>query len=135
MDYTGVMPGGDVLRTQTLCVMQKCAELDMPVAAYVRVWCPPGLVLTEKCSKHLLTIFTCKVDMVQRYAQIVGNALCIGKISGRGAMLIGIIPVGHVQGFDQMSCALQTQGCYGGVNTAGKGNDNGFVCLRHTAKF
>ena len=58
----------------------------------------------------------------------------IGKIGGGGAILVCVVPVGHVQRFDRIACALQAQCGHSRIDTAGKGNDNGLFGRRHSAR-
>jgi hypothetical protein len=95
----------------------------------------PRPIPGQKVSKNLFTIFARKVDVMQCYAQISSNPLRVGKIDSSGTVLVCIIPVGHVQRFNVIAGALQTQRGDGRINPAGKGNDNGLSVRSHAAGF
>jgi hypothetical protein len=51
-------------------------------------------------------------------------------------MLIGVVPVGHVQGFDLVAGPQQAQGGDGRVDSTGKPNDYAYwKSTRHGPKF
>jgi hypothetical protein len=135
MCHTRVMTRGDVFGTQTLCVVQEGTELDVPIAGHIGIRRPAGPVFSQEIREYLLPIFPRKVDVVKRDAEISGNLLCIGEVGSGGAVLVCVVPVGHVQCFDSMSGAQQAKCRYGGINATGKRNDNGPGGCRHGAKF
>jgi hypothetical protein len=116
-------------------VSQEGAELDVPVACHVRIGSSPGLKLAQEILEHLLTVLAREVHVVKVDAEVCANAPGIGQIGSSRAMLVGVFPVGHVQGFDLVPGPQQAQCGHGRVDSTGQSNDDAYWNdARHGAK-
>ena len=115
----GVVACGNVVSTQALCVPEKDAELDMAVARDVRIGRTSGPEFAQEVGKHLSAVLTGKIHLVEANAEICADPPGIGEVGAGRAVLVGIIPVGHVQGLDAVAGLHQAKSGNGGVHATG----------------
>ena len=76
------MPRGDVVRIDTVCVVEQAAELDPVVAHDARIGCASRCVFIDKIVDDVGK-FGLQVERVKRNVHLVGNAS--GILGVRGA--------------------------------------------------
>ena len=76
------MAGGDLVRTQRQCVVEKGAELDLGIAQHVGIRRPARLIFTEKFAEHALLVFGGEIHHFQTDANDIGSSDGIDKMRG-----------------------------------------------------
>ena len=105
----GVVPGCNPVGTEPTGVVQKHTKLDVAIAGHIRIGRTSGANLSEEPCEDLATIFAREVDEMEPNAKIGANLTRISKIPASGAVLIPVVPIGHVQRFDPIAGLKQAQ--------------------------
>ena len=120
-----VMPRGDEIGAERLCIVAEGAELYFPVAQHVRVGRPALFVFFEEMRKHPFAVFLCEIDGIIRDADRVAHALhvFVVRFGGAAAVLPFLFPIYHVQTDHVVSLFLQQERGDRAVHAAAHADD------------
>ena len=120
-----VMAGGQPLGAQPSRLVQAGSELDAPVAAHVGVGRAPRPALPQHLLEDFPPVLFGEIQVVKRDAEFAGHAGGGLKVLGGGAGAVGLVPVGHVQGFHPVPRVDQAQRGHRGIHSAGNRHHDG----------
>jgi hypothetical protein len=122
-----VVAGGEAPRAEPRRVVEAHAELDLAVAEHVRVGRAAGAVLGEEVVEHALAVVLGEAHAVQRDAELGGGGASVLEILGRGAVVVVLVPVAHVEPVHLVTGAHQQQRGHRGVDSAGHADHDPFA--------
>ncbi len=117
---TGIVTGGDIVRTQSQRMIKERLEFYFTVAQNVRIGRAARSIFIKKVMEHVLTVCSGKIRLVQGDAELLAHLARILKILCRRAISLCFIifPILHEQTFHGIALFLQQQGGDGGVHAA-----------------
>ena len=117
--YSAIVPSGDIVGAQSLCILQKGAELYLPVAQHVGVGGTPLFVFFQKVAKHPVHILLGKVYRIVGNAQLFRYAPdVLVVLLRRAAAVLLLLPVVHKQRRDVVSLLFEQPCGNGAVHAA-----------------